>query len=95
MKSILTHIGIALIACALWGAAIFAALDQGWGHSALAEAGDAAGFEQTARSIAQDKTSGNLSIVMIESAQSVSRFHLSQGEPLDDKAIFQVASLGK
>ena len=95
MRSILVHIGAALAGCALWGAAVFAALDQGWGHSALADTGDAVGFEQVARASAEDENIGNLSFVLIEGGQTLSGFHLSKGEEVDAQTVFQVASLGK
>ena len=88
-------IGSALACCTMWGAIVFAALDQGWGHSALADAGDAVGFEQAARAIAEEENVGNVSFVLIEGGETASEFHLSRGETVHAQAVFQVASLGK
>lgn len=95
MRTILVHIGAALACCTLWGAAVFAGLDQGWGHSALADFDDPVGFEQAARAIAEDEDIGNVSFVLIEDGETASEFHLSSGEAIDAHAVFQVASLGK
>jgi CubicO group peptidase (beta-lactamase class C family) len=95
MRSILVHFVAALACCTMWGAAVFAALDQGWGHSAIAEAGDAVGFEQAARDIAADENIGNVSFVLIVGGEAASEFHLSKGRPVDHNSVFQVASLGK
>ena len=95
MKSILVHIGVVLVSCTMWGAAVFAALDQGWGHSAIADSGDAVGFEKAARAIAEDESVGNVSFVLIEGGEAASEFHLSKGERVGSETVFQVASLGK
>lgn len=95
MRTILVHIGAALGSCALWGAAVFAALDQGWGHSALADANDPVGFEQAARAVAENESIGNIGFVLIEGGETASEFHLSNGEAIDAQAVFQVASLSK
>lgn len=95
MRRILVLIGSALACCTMWGAIVFAALDQGWGHSALADAGDAVGFEQAARAIAEEENVGNVSFVLIEGGEAASEFHLSKGKAVDAQAVFQVASLGK
>ena len=95
MKSILVHIGVVLVSCTVWGAAVIAALDQGWGHSALADSGDAVVFERAARAIAEDENVGNLSFVLIEGGKAESEFHLSKGETVGSETVFQVASLGK
>lgn len=95
MRIILVHIGAALAFCGLWGAAVLAALDQGWGHAALADAGDVGGFEQAARSIAERDKAGNISFMVIEGGEPASEFHLSNGKEVDAQSVFQVASLGK
>lgn len=95
MRTILVHIGAALVSCALWCAAVFAGLDQGWGHSAIADPEDAVDFAQAAQGIAEDESIGNLSFILIEGGETVSEFHLSKGEAIDAQAVFQVASLGK
>ncbi len=95
MRAILLYIGAALAGCALWGAAVFAALDQGWGHSALADTGDAVGFQQAAKAIAEDENIGNVSFVLIEGGETASEFHLSKGDAVNAQTVFQVASLGK
>ncbi|QYJ06703.1 serine hydrolase domain-containing protein [Qipengyuania flava] len=95
MRSLFLHVGAVLVFCGMWGAAVFAALDQGWGHSALADAGDVAGFEQAARTLAEEENAGNVSFALIEGGEIVSEFHLSKGEAVGSESVFQVASLGK
>ncbi|QFT77422.1 Penicillin-binding protein 4* [Erythrobacter sp. THAF29] len=95
MRTTLMHIGAAIGCCTLWGAAVFAGLDQGWGDSALAESGDAIEFARAAQSIAEDKNIGNVSFVLIEGGETASEFHLSNGDAVDAQSVFQVASLGK
>lgn len=85
----------ALIAICGWGALVFAALDQGWGQSAIAEEGDADGFVRAARQIAEREYKGNISFLLIESGAPAGGFHLSKGAPVDGQSVFQVASLGK
>ncbi|MEL7218715.1 MAG: serine hydrolase domain-containing protein, partial [Pseudomonadota bacterium] len=95
MRTVLMHIGATLLCCILWAAAVFAALDQGWGHAAVAKEADAAGFAQAARAIAEEQSAGNLSFVLIEGGEAASEFHLSKAEQVDAETVFQVASLGK
>ena len=95
MKKFFSIFGLALACCALWGAGVFAALDRGWGHSAIAAPGDDRGFAQAARQIAERESAGNVSFVLLEAGAPVESFHLSKGEPVDERTVFQVASLGK
>ena len=95
MISILKHFGTALVLIAIWGLIVFAALDQGWGHSAISAEDDTPGFVQSARDLATDSNSGNISFVLIEGGERAAEFHLSKGETTDGQTVFQVASLGK
>ena len=88
--------GLAMVmAIVVWGGFVFAALDQGWGHSPIATTRDSNAFELAARDIAEQRNSGNVSFVLTEDGLPVADFHLSVGEPVDKRAVFQVASLGK
>lgn len=84
-----------VIAIVLWGGLVFAALDQGWGHRSIATTDDTVGFELAARSIAEQRNTGNLSFILIEDGRRVADFHLSKDKPVDGQTVFQVASLGK
>ncbi|WP_100260565.1 serine hydrolase domain-containing protein [Qipengyuania seohaensis] len=95
MKRFFSIAGLALLFCALWGAIVFAAVDRGWGHSAIAAPGDDRGFAQAAQQIAERDGAGNISFVLLEAGAQVEDFHLSNGEPIDAQTVFQVASLGK
>jgi CubicO group peptidase (beta-lactamase class C family) len=95
MRRILWHLAASLAVSAIWAAAVFIALDRGWGHSAIADAGDATAFAQAAQDIAEGENGGNLSFVLIERGEIASDFHLSRGEAIDAHSVFQVASLGK
>ncbi len=86
---------IMIMAVVVWGGLVFAALDQGWGHSSIAKAGDTAAFEFAAKEIAELRNAGNISFVLIEDGETVADFHLSKGKEIDDETVFQVASLGK
>ncbi len=83
------------ISVAAWGGLVFAALDQGWGHSPIAETGDIAAFELAAKDTAEQRNTGNISFILIEDGVPVADFHLSQEEPVDSQTVFQAASLGK
>lgn len=85
----------AFIAICGWGALVYAALDQGWGNSAIAEEGDPDGFSQASREIAERENAGNISFILMASGKPAGEFHLSKGEPVDGQSVFQVASLGK
>lgn len=84
-----------VLAILVWGGFVFTALDQGWGQSSIAERGDSAGFELTAREIAKHENQGNVSFILIDSGTPVADFHLSKGEEVNAQSVFQVASLGK
>lgn len=95
MKKVFLILSAALAGCAVWGASVFAALDQGWGHTAIAAPGDHRGFARAARQAADRESSGAISFVLLEQGIPVADFHISEGEPVDEHAVFQVASLGK
>ncbi|WP_337661081.1 serine hydrolase domain-containing protein [Erythrobacter sp. Alg231-14] len=84
-----------ILAIVVWGSLVFAALDQGWGRSSIAENGELSGFELAAREIAEQDNQGNVSFILIESGAPVAGFHLSKGEKVNAQSVFQVASLGK
>ncbi|MFK7842335.1 MAG: serine hydrolase domain-containing protein [Sphingorhabdus sp.] len=84
-----------IVAVIIWSGTVFTALDQGWGHSAIAESGDPAAFEIEAKEIAEQRKTGNVSFILLEGGTSVASFHLSNGEKVDYQTVFQVASLGK
>ena len=84
-----------ILAIVVWGGLVFAALDQGWGKSSIAEKGEPSGFELAAREIAKQDNQGNVSFILIESGARVADFHLSKGEEVNAQSVFQVASLGK
>ncbi len=87
---------IALIAASvIWGVLVFVTLDRGWGHSPIAQTGDARAFELAANTIAEDRNAGNVSFALIEGGAPVTEFHLSKGKPINGQSVFQVASLGK
>jgi CubicO group peptidase (beta-lactamase class C family) len=79
----------------VWGGLVFFALDQGWGHRTLAKTDDTRAFALAAQSIAEQRYAGNVSFVLIEDGNRVAEFHLSRGEEIDKRTVFQVASLGK
>ncbi|EAQ98060.1 serine hydrolase domain-containing protein [Congregibacter litoralis] len=79
----------------LWAGLVFAALDQGWGHSPLARNDDIAEFAIAAQEIAQKNNAGNLSFTLLEHGMKVAEFHLSKDRIVDGQSVFQVASLGK
>ncbi len=95
MKRIILGLTSVLAGCILWGAIVFAALDQGWGNSAIADTGDARGFVEAARDIAEHRNAGNVSFILIEGGTPVGDFNLSTDERIDGRTVFQVASLGK
>lgn len=84
-----------VIAILAWGSLVFAALDQGWGHNAIAQEGDVNAFEQAAREMADKHNTGNVSFLLLEEGSVAADFHLSKGEAIDGQAVFQVASLSK
>lgn len=84
-----------IVTVIIWFGTVFTALDQGWGHSAIAESGDPATFEIAAKEIAEQRKTGNMSFVLLEGGASVADFHLSNGEGVNGQTVFQVASLGK
>ena len=84
-----------LLACAAWGAVVFAALDGGWGHRVIADDGDVRGFLAAAREMAEEQSVGNLGLILIEDGEETGSFFVSQGEPIGPDSVFQVASLGK
>lgn len=84
-----------IVAVIIWSGTVFTALDQGWGHSAIAESGDPAAFEIAAKEIAEQRKTGNVSFILLEGGASVASFHFSNGEKVDNQTVFQVASLGK
>lgn len=84
-----------IVAILIWGGLVFAALDQGWGHSVIAEADNASAFEKAARDVAENRETGNISFVLLEGGAPVADFHLSNGDEIDGQTVFQVASLGK
>ncbi|MBC2776719.1 serine hydrolase domain-containing protein [Parasphingopyxis marina] len=95
MRRIFLGLASVLTCCILWGASVFATLDQGWGNSAIADTGDARGFVEAARDIAEQRNAGNVSFILIEGGTPVGDFHLSTDERIDGRTVFQVASLGK
>ena len=84
-----------VIAIVVWGGLVFTTLDQGWGHSPLAGTKDITVFADAAQSIAEQRHAGNVSFILIEDGRRVAEFHLSRGEDIDSRTVFQVASLGK
>lgn len=84
-----------IIAILAWGSLVFAALDRGWGHDAIAHEGDANEFEQAAREMADQQNAGNVSFLLMEEGAVAADFHLSRDKQIDDQTVFQVASLGK
>lgn len=84
-----------IVAIIIWSGTVFTSLDQGWGHSAIAESGDTAGFVIAAKEIAEQRKTGNVSFILLESGAPVASFHLSNSEKVGSQTVFQVASLGK
>ncbi len=84
-----------ILAIVVWGSLVFAALDQGWGKSAIAKKGELSGFELAAKEVAEQDNQGNISFILVEGGAPVADFHLSKGEEVNAQSVFQVASLGK
>ncbi len=95
MKRILTIVIATLIGCTVWGTTLFAALDGGWGHRAIADSGDFRGFLAATREMAEEQSVGNLGFILIEDGEEIGSFYVSRGEPIGPDSVFQVASLGK
>ncbi|MDY7096915.1 MAG: serine hydrolase domain-containing protein [Pseudomonadota bacterium] len=95
MRTVILPISAVLAASLIWGSIVFMALDQGWLKSAIAPQGETQDFIAAAREIAEERNGGNTTFVMIEGGRKAGGFDLSKGEPVNDKSVFQVASISK
>ncbi len=84
-----------LVAIILWAGAIFIGTSEGWWHRPIINAEAPAEFARAARARVENEHHGNLGFAMIENGKRGDSFSVSSGAPVDENALYQVASLGK
>lgn len=85
----------ALIAFACWMALVVFAAREGWFRPSPPEINDTAAFLHWAESRYKDQSRGNIAIVLIKDGRVRESYFASHGRPVNDRSLFQVASLSK
>lgn len=84
-----------LTAFAFWMAFVVFAGREGWFRPSPPEKSDTAAFLQWAASCYRNQSRGNIAIVLIQDGRVRESYFASHGRPVNDRSLFQVASLSK
>lgn len=85
----------AVILVVLWTTLVGVGARNGWVRQEVAAAGDAAAFMQWAASRYAHDSKGNIAIVLLDQGRPAASFFASHGRDIDERTLFQVASLSK
>lgn len=86
---------VTIAALVLWIALVAVGTREGWWRPLPAPRGDTAAFIGAAMARFAAESKGNIVVVLLENGRVVSSWNASNGRPVNDASLFQVASMSK
>ncbi|MEL6876183.1 MAG: serine hydrolase domain-containing protein, partial [Pseudomonadota bacterium] len=95
MKRYIRIASVTVFALISWAVLVFLGFSQGWLREPITTSDTPEAFMVAAEKIAEEKSVGNIAMVLVEKGEVADSHYVSKGSPVDQDSLFQVASLSK